>query len=283
MKRATTQRLRSCLERLRTTAIRNRCVERDPLQYVQAYGAPADREIAGILAALLAYGRVDPMRAHIREVLSHLGTNPASRLRESVPRLPRLVYRFHRTRDLHALLRGIRSMLVDHENLGDAFASHRLRSGDLRMGLSGFVSELRTAAGRAGPGLRYLLPDPALGGACKRWHLYLRWMVRSGQGDPDLGVWSDRVPASALLIPLDTHVVRVSRRLGLTSRRTPNWKMSEEVTAALRQVNADDPVRYDFALCHLGIDGICSPQRDPEQCRKCALVRPHRPPGEWGL
>lgn len=272
MKRATAQQLRSSLERLRTQAIRNRCVDRDPLQLVRASRLPADQEVVGLLAALLAYGRVDLMRAHIGQVLSHLGSHPASKLKEAVPRLPPLVYRFHRTRDLHALLRGIRTLLLRHGSLGDAFAFHWEAAPDLRAALANLVADLRTAAGPSGPGLRYLLPDPALGGACKRWHLYLRWMVRSGNDDPDLGIWSGRVPPSVLLIPLDTHVVRISQRLGWTSRRNASWRMAEEVTAVLRKADMDDPIRYDLALCHLGIDGVCSPRRRIEQCRICPLM-----------
>ena len=271
--RATTQALRSALERLRVRAIRNRCVDRDPLQCVRDYAATADQEIAGLLAALLAYGRIDPMCAHIREVLRYLGPRPASCLRDAVPQLPPLVYRFHRGRDLRALLWGIRALLLRHGSLGNAFGRHWNQHGDLRKSLSAFVSELRHEAGTRSPGLRYLLADPDLGGACKRWHLYLRWMVRSEPGDTDLGLWSRFIPASVLLVPLDTHVVRVARRLGWTSRNTVNWKMAEEVTSVLRNLAPHDPVRYDMALCHLGIEGICSPRISDERCRVCPLLR----------
>jgi uncharacterized protein (TIGR02757 family) len=144
----------------------------------------------------------------------------------------------------------------------------------VREGLRGFVDELRSAAGRAGPGLRFLLADPGRGGACKRWLLYLRWMVRAEPGDPDVGVWSKLVPARDLVIPLDTHIARVSRRLGFTSRKTPDWKMAEEITARLREIAPEDPVRYDFPLCHLGMRGSCPPKLTADCCRVCPL-RPH--------
>jgi uncharacterized protein (TIGR02757 family) len=254
----------------------------DPIAVVREYPDPADGEIVGLLAALLAYGRVDLLQAHIRLLLAEIGPGPAARLREGVPRLPAMTYRFHRARDLEALLRGIRTLLLRHGSLGAAFAGHWRRTGELRASLEGFAGELRSAAGRAGPGLRFLLPDPGRGGACKRWLLYLRWMVRSEPGDPDLGLWRELLPASALVIPLDTHVVRVSRRLGLTARRTPDWKMAEEVTAALRRIAPEDPVRYDFPLCHLGMRGSCPPRLTSTACRRCPL-EPHCPTGAaWG-
>jgi uncharacterized protein (TIGR02757 family) len=248
-----------------------RYVERDPLSTILDFRDPEDQEVGGLIAALLAYGQVDLLRAHARAVLEPLGDRPAQRLRAGVPELPPMKYRFHDHRDLAALLRGIRALLLDHGSLGAAFVSHGDPRADLRGTLTGFVHELRDAAGPAGPGLRFLLADPAGGGACKRWHLYLRWMVRRAEGDPDPGPWCGRVPASVLLVPLDTHMVRVGRRLGFTRRRTANWKMAEEVTAALRRLWPEDPVRYDLPLCHLGIRGCCPPDLASEDCGRCPL------------
>ncbi len=198
--------MREHLERLRDEAHRERYVERDPLSTVIRFSDPGDQEVGGLIAALLAYGQVDLLRAHAQAVLDHLGEHPAERLRAGVPTLPAMAYRFHRTRDLTALLCGIRSLLLAHGSLGAAFSVHWDGHEDLRRALTGFVHALRDAAGPAGPGLRFLLADPAGGGACKRWHLYLRWMVRQGDGDPDPGPWRDRIPASSLLVPLDTHL-----------------------------------------------------------------------------
>jgi hypothetical protein len=124
--------------------------------------------------------------------------------------------------------------------------------------------------GRGGRGLRHLLPDAAGPGAAKRWNLYLRWMVR-GPDTVDLGAWPG-VPRAALLMPLDTHIHRVARRLGLTSRADAGWRTAEEITAALRLVDAADPVRHDFALCHLGMCGACPPRLTPTHCAACPLL-----------
>ena len=117
---------------------------------------------------------------------------------------------------------------------------------------------------------RHLLPDAAGPGAAKRWNLYLRWMVR-GPDAVDLGAWPG-LPRAALLMPLDTHIHRVARRLGLTGRSDAGWRTAEEITAALRLVDAADPVRYDFALCHLGMCGACPARLTPAHCAACPLV-----------
>jgi uncharacterized protein (TIGR02757 family) len=262
-------RLHERLEELRADARRMNFVARDPLATVLEYSDPGDQEVVGLIAALLAYGRVDLLLAHARTVLHHLGDHPAARLRKGVPELPPMVYRFHSTRDLIALLTGIRTLLLHRGSLGDAFSAHWNNRGNLRQALTGFVHELTDAAGPAGPGLRFLLADPAVGGACKRWHLFLRWMIRRDETDP--GPWCERLETSTLLVPLDTHLVRISRRLGFTTRRSVDWKMAEEVTAALRRLSADDPVRYDLPLCHLGIRGGCPPRLSSEDCWRCPL------------
>jgi len=118
-------------------------------------------------------------------------------------------------------------------------------------------------------GLQHLCPDPALPGACKRWNLYLRWMVRGPDGI-DLGLWRG-VPASALVVPLDTHLFRIARYLGLTDRRDASWRTAAEITASLAAVDAADPVRFDFALCHLGMSGACPPRRRADRCAACPL------------
>ncbi|MBC7172411.1 MAG: DUF2400 family protein, partial [Polyangiaceae bacterium] len=97
---------------------------------------------------------------------------------------------------------------------------------------------------------------------------YLRWMSRPSDG-VDLGLWS--VAPSALVVPLDTHVHRIARNLGLTERNDASWRTAEEVTAALRELDPDDPVKYDFALCHHGVSRECPSRRDSAKCGACVL------------
>ncbi|MGC4115865.1 MAG: DUF2400 family protein [Myxococcales bacterium] len=173
-------------------------------------------------------------------------------------------------------------------SLGQAFAEALNESEGCgrrsRASPHGFAAALPRRRSRPvlGPmrGFHHLLPEPERGGACKWLLLLLRWMVRGGPCDPiDLGLWKG-VPTSALVIPLDTHVARIALNLGLTRRSDLSWATAEDVTASLRQLDPEDPVRYDFALCHHGMSGACPRRRSKEACGPCRLA-PHclRPAG----
>jgi len=125
------------------------------------------------------------------------------------------------------------------------------------------------AEGRVrGAALRYLLTSPTDGSACKRMNLFLRWMVR--RTPPDLGLWTFVDPAK-LVMPFDTHIHRITTFLGLNRRKTPDWKAARLLTDRLARLDAEDPVRYDFALCRLGILDLCSRHKRKEQCDVCLL------------
>jgi uncharacterized protein (TIGR02757 family) len=218
------------------------------------------------------------------------------------------VYRFNRPADLAALAAAAGYVALRHGSLGARFGAlyreaelahgalppippagargrpPRVRRpgdeppGALRAALARFAAELREAPPvaallrrRGRRGLAHLLPDAAGPGASKRWNLYLRWMVR-GPDAVDLGAWRGLVPPAALVVPLDTHVHRVARCLGLTRRTDASWRTAAEITAALRRLDPEDPVRFDFALCHLGMSGACPARRDPARCRACPLA-----------
>jgi uncharacterized protein (TIGR02757 family) len=188
-------------------------------------------------------------------------------------RLDGFVHRTARGHDLARMLAGAHELLSTHGSLGAAMRKHYQARGALRPALAAWVADLRSGAGAA-PRLRSgtghaaeLLPDPAAGSACKRLLLYLRWMVR--RDDVDLGLWD--IPTAALVVPLDTHVHRIARNLGLTARRDLSWRTAEEVTDALRRFDPDDPVGYDFALCHMGISKACPSRRDAVKCAGCGL------------
>lgn len=257
----------------------------DPVEFPRRHRDPDDAEVAGLVAASLAYGRADVFKPVLARVLDVLGPRPA-RFAEAYAQAPDpaafgwFLYRFNRPPDVAALVAAIGDLRLRHGSLGARFAAlFRAEGGGpaaLRPALARFAAELREAppvapllAGRGRRGLLHLLPDPRGAGACKRWNLYLRWMVR-GPDRVDLGIWRE-IPPSALLVPLDTHLLRISRLVGLTARRDASWRTAEEITAGLRRLDPDDPVRYDFALCHLGMSGACPARRDPACCAACAL------------
>jgi len=278
--------LRPLLDGLDASLDRAARLAADPVELPRRYGDPADQEVAGLLAAALAYGRADLFKPILVRLLDQLGPSPA-RAVEAFARAPDAAalawfqYRFNRPPDLAALLAALGWLRSEHGSLGARFATLFGAAGGgppaLRPALAAFAAELRGAPpvgallrGRGLRGLRHLLPDAAGPGAAKRWNLYLRWMVR-GPDAVDLGAWAG-VPRAALVVPLDTHVMRVARCLGLTRRADPTWRTAEEITASLRRIDPDDPVRYDFALCHLGMSGACPARPRPETCAACPLL-----------
>ena len=118
-------------------------------------------------------------------------------------------------------------------------------------------------------GVRYFFPSPKKKSACKRLNLYLRWMVRRGD-KLDFGLWRSIDPAK-LIIPLDTHIARISSNIGLTTRKSADWQMAEEITAALRALDKEDPTKYDFSLARLGILEKCTKKKDPAKCEACLI------------
>lgn len=251
----------------------------DPVHIVRRFTTAEDREVVGFCAAGLAFGRVASVLQSIESLLDVMGSRPARFVRDfdaarEGARLAPLVHRWIRGRDLVALLLILQRMLresgsieaffVEGDNPAEPDVSTALDSFSTRA----LATDLREAYGRRVPkqrGVSYFFPRPSAGSACKRLNLFLRWMVR--RDEIDLGVWT-RVSPSRLIVPLDTHVIRLGRCLRLTRYTSPGWKMASEITASLRNVDALDPVRYDFALCHVGMMNACGfdkPQRD-SQC-----------------
>ena len=259
----------------------------DPVHLVRRYRAPADREIVGFCAAALAFGRVASVLHSIESLLEVMGPSPAEFVRgfrparDGAPIEP-LVHRWIRGRDLVALMIVLQRMLGEAGSIEGFFlAGDDPASEDVSAGLDDFCrraleTDLREAYGRRLPkraGVCYFFPRPSAGSACKRLNLFLRWMVR--RDAIDLGVWT-RVSGARLIVPLDTHVIRLGRCLRLTRYTSPGWKMAAEITASLRAIDPHDPVRFDFSLCHIGMMNACGYGR-PQGDRQCPLRGSCRP------
>jgi uncharacterized protein (TIGR02757 family) len=258
----------------------------DPIWKVRRFARPDDREVVGFCAAALAFGRVQSVLQSIEGLLAVMGPSPAAYVRAFEPgrdrrQLEHLVHRWTRGADLAALVWLLRQML-DADGSIEGFFARGLDpdAEDVQSALQSFSTracalDVRAVYGRSTPkpGVGYFFSRPSSGGACKRLNLFLRWMVRKDA--VDLGVWT-RVRPAQLVVPLDTHVIRVGRCLGLTRYASPGWRMAADITRSLRRIDPLDPVKYDFSLCHLGMMNACGfhkPQKDT-QCPLRGACRP---------
>jgi uncharacterized protein (TIGR02757 family) len=258
----------------------------DPVHKVRPFRQPADREVAGFCAAALAFGRVASILNSIDALFRIMGPHPAAFVREFEPEAPHpalraMVHRWTRGSDLVALLWILRQMIERSGSIEGFFLEgYAPDAGDVGHALNSFSTralalDIRRAYGRVPrrAGVCYFFPRPSAGSACKRLNLFLRWMVRDDE--VDLGVWR-RVPAAKLIVPLDTHVIRLGQCLRLTRYTSPGWNMAADITASLRALDPADPVRFDFSLCHVGMMNACgfNTSRRDAQCPLRGLCAP---------
>lgn len=258
----------------------DRSLAMDPLSCVIPYARdPRAAEIAGLFAATLAVGNTTAIRHAFADLEARVAgdfpgfvdAQPVGGWRDA---LPGFRHRWIRGDQLSCLAGRLREVYRTHGSVEELFRQG-LEEGGFAGGLARMSDALRGPEHGRSPapaGYRALFPQPAETGrsACKRLTLYVRWMVR--REPPDLGIWT-RVEPSVLRIPLDQHTFWIAYHLGLTARRTRGWGAVEDVTKALRAVDAADPVKYDFVLCHTGISGDCPKHRDLAVCGPC-VVRP---------
>ena len=242
--------------------------------------------MAAFLAASFAFGNVAQILAFLEGLFRVLGPSPHASLTARRPVSPTCVsglsHRFISDRGVHRFLLCVRTVLLGHGSLETAFPRAREVEGGTRIRLACFLARFRDAWGETLPRERdFLFPDPRKGSACKRHHLFLRWVVREGDG-VDLGIWTVLGPRD-LIVPVDTHMARLGKWLGLTARKAADGRMAEEITGAFRTVCPEDPVRFDFALTRIGILKACTPLARG-RCARCPLGtvcsggRPLRPP-----
>ncbi len=209
----------------------------------------------------------------LERLFAVLGPSPRAALAGSRPvsfgRVAALRHRFISPRGVHRFLFSLRAVLRGHGSLESLYRLGMTGEGGARERLARFLERFRGAWGARLPRERnFLFPDPARGSACKRHNLFLRWMVR-GPDAVDLGLWSVPSPRD-LVVPLDTHMARLGRWMGLTARRAADWTAAEEITGAFRAACPEDPVRYDYALTRIGILKACTAARRGE-CGACPL------------
>ncbi len=224
----------------------------DPLAPLYDFSDPGDQEVVGLITATLAFGNVKQILKSIDVVLQNF-PDPARSLKDMpnriiLKRLTGFRHRYVAEQEMASLLAGIREALREHDAIGHCFgALDDSHTPTIVPTLTRFVHFLQH---HGTVEKNYLLPDPDRGSACKRWFMYLRWMVR--QDDVDLGHWA-HLGAHRLVIPVDTHMQRVARGMYLSRRKAADLKTALEITEAFRVICPEDPVRYDFCLTRLGI------------------------------
>ncbi len=238
------------LEKLYAQYNRREFVHPDPLEFLYNYKELQDREIVGLIASSLAYGRVQQILKSVAIVLDRIGGSPYKFVTESSDKkihdtFEHFKHRFHTCSDVSELFIGMKRVIDKYGSLNKCFRNE-LKPTDITIhsALNSFVKELSCE------GSCCMLSLPEKGSACKRLNLYLRWMVRSDDVDP--GGW-EGVPASKLIFPLDTHIYKISRAIGVTDRKQANMKTALEITNAFAEISPDDPVKYDFSLSRFGI------------------------------
>ncbi len=211
-----------------------------------------DIEIVGLIASSLAVGRVSQILNSIRVALEPMKERPFDFLMNSnqkkiVSAYFTFKHRFFAANHIVALMLSMKQMIEQYGSVNAAFYNG-IKEDDvnIKSGLERFVRCFRKECGS-------LIPSPSRGSACKRLLLFLRWMVR--KDNIDLGVWHNIKPA-LLIVPLDTHLFRIGKKAGIIRTTSANMKAAEELTLFFRRINPDDPIKYDFALSHAGMDGL---------------------------
>lgn len=208
----------------------------------------------GLIASAYAYGQVDQINSFIEKFLGRINNKPYEfiinfRKRKDKKYLGNLFYRFNTDSDFILLIIKLRNVILKYDSLKNAFMmNYDVSDENIIPALTKFIYLFNFEKMEQ----RYsLLPNPENKSACKRLNLFLRWMIR--KDEIDVGIWQ-KVKTSKLVMPVDTHIARIAKGLNLVKRKSVDLKFALELTEKLKQFDANDPVKYDFALCHLGID-----------------------------
>jgi uncharacterized protein (TIGR02757 family) len=235
-------------------------VHPDPLEFLYDYPDPLDMELVGLIASSLAYGRVAQILKSVSSVLDKMHGSPRKFLMESSDKAIITAYsgfkhRFTTGDEMASMLIKVRELIKKYGTLQQCFLiSFNKDNETVLPALAAFIKRFN---GNDLDSKNSLLPSPERGSACKRLNLFLRWMVRKDKVDP--GGWNG-IPASKLIIPLDTHMYRICSSLKMTCRKPADMATAMEITDYFRKISPEDPVKYDFAITRLGIRDDAEPE-----------------------
>ena len=236
----------------------------DPLQFLHLYRDYKNIELMGFIASVFAYGNVTQIINTINKFIDISENQPYDFILNSDKRtikskFKNFKHRFYTEDDVVTLFIILRNILRKNETLKNVYLKfYKPEDISIKNSLFHFSNYLLKEAIKLNNdgitnGVKFMFPIPDNGSACKRMNLFLRWMVR--KDELDFGLWNE-IPPHKLIIPVDTHVARISRELKLTNMKNVSWKMAEEITGNLKKIDPLDPIKYDFAICHIGMRKI---------------------------
>lgn len=251
-------------------------IDADPIHIPKRFADRADAEVIGFLTATIAWGQRKTIIANANKLVALFDERPHQFILHAsdseINTVERFVHRTFNGTDLRHFIFALRHLYTTYGGLEDAFLPEQPRA--LRREPRANAAQLEASgswlAASAIPlfkqrffeidhpaRTRKHVADPAKGSNAKRINMFLRWMVRPADRGVDLGLW-ERITPAGLMVPLDVHTGRVARELGLLTRAQDDWKAVEELTAALRQFDPLDPVKYDIALFGIGVGEAAS-------------------------
>jgi uncharacterized protein (TIGR02757 family) len=234
-------------------------LEPDPLQFPHQFKDEKDIEVMAFIASIFAYGNVKQIISTLKKFITLSGNKPFLFIqnfnKDNQKSDVKLSHRFYTKKDVTQLFYLLNHVYKELGSLKNLFLSgYNENDNNVKSGITSFsnyfLRKAKKEFGKMSRGLIFMFPLPEKGSACKRMNLFLRWMVRNDE--LDFGLWNE-IPTSKLIIPVDTHVARICKLLKLTKRKNVSWKMAEEITTNLKKFDAEDPVKYDFAICHIGM------------------------------
>jgi uncharacterized protein (TIGR02757 family) len=271
--------IKNVLEKLYDRYNHREFIKPDPLQFVYHYSNPQDMEIAGLLAACLAYGRVEQIEKSLKDLFGRMGTSPYAFVmnfdKAGRQKLNSFKHRFTTGQDISDLLSVLKKVLRQKGSIEKHFSSgYNKGDENILPALSRFCDSLyemysEQNGRKVSRGMKYLLASPVRGSACKRLNLFLRWMVRDD--GVDTGLWK-RIDKAKLIVPVDVHMGRLCRILGFHDRKVISLSTAVKITECFAEIEPADPVKYDFALSRIGILGNCTGRRR-SGCELCELFK----------
>lgn len=230
----------------------------DPLEFPHKFSYPLDIEVSAFLSSVFAFGNIKQIITTLDKLHSLISSNPFDYItnfnRKEEKKFSGFIHRFFTENDIIKLFYGLKRVYETYGSLKYLFFLYDFpKEINYKNTISFFSNNLLDICrdhSQPSDGLKFMFPDPFKGSACKRMNLFLRWMIR--KDELDFGLWGE-FTTSKLVIPVDTHIARICTELKLTKRKNVSWLMAEEITENLKKFNPADPVKYDFAICHIGM------------------------------